>query len=478
MVFCALLLGACAQVPVEPQDEIRAESVVERAPAAKGMPAAIEDAPIAALYSASTASASSATPATPSAPAIAELQDKKAPPPPGDLWVRVRAGFQIPDVDNGRVRMWEKWYSERPEYVEFMIELASRYLYHVVQEVERRNMPTELALLPMIESAYNPYAYSRSHASGMWQFIRSTGKSYGLKQTFWYDGRRDAIAATNAALDYLQDLHKMFGSWDLALAAYNLGENGLNRAIKRNRARKQPITYDKLRMPRETRNYFPKLQAVKNIISDPARFGLTLADIPNRPYFDVVTTDRHIDVKVAAKLAEISIEEFRILNPAHNKPVIRTDGTETILLPVANVATFKKNLIVYEAPLVTWQIYKVKGNESLSRIAKKYGVSVAYLKRINGMSARGHVHPGDKILVPMRGSAEPYLPELPAPRIIRVRYYPQPKKKPDQPDTRTSAPSQSDMLMAQESAEKPHPLAAGETPPLEDGFVLARHPAE
>lgn len=417
-------------------------------------------------------------PAAPSAPAIAEPQDKKAPPPPGDLWVRVRAGFQIPDVDNGRVRMWEKWYSERPEYVEFMIELASRYLYHVVHEVERRNMPTELALLPMIESAYNPYAYSRSHASGMWQFIRSTGKSYGLKQTFWYDGRRDAIAATNAALDYLQDLHKMFGSWDLALAAYNLGENGLNRAIKRNRARKQPITYDKLRMPRETRNYFPKLQAVKNIISDPARFGLTLADIPDRPYFDVVTTDRHIDVKVAAELAEISIEEFRILNPGHNKPVIRADGTETILLPVANVETFRKNLIAYDDPLVTWQIYKFKRKDRLAKIAKQHGVSMAYLKQVNGIPARRHVRPGQTILVPLRDGAEPYLPQLPAPRFIRVRYYPQPKKKADQPDTRTSAPSQSETLMAQESTEKPHPLATGDTPPLEDGFVLARQPVE
>ena len=414
----------------------------------------------------------------PAAAQVTQAEAKKAPLPPGDLWARVRAGFQIPDMDNGRVRMWEKWYSERPEYFEFMIELASRFLYHVVQEVERRKMPTELALLPMIESAYNPYAYSRSHASGMWQFIRSTGKTYGLKQTFWYDGRRDAIAATNAALDYLQDLHEMFGSWDLALAAYNLGENGMTRAIARNRARKQPVEYDKLRLPRETRNYFPKLQAIKNIIADPARFGLTLADIPNKPYFDVVTTDRHIDVKLAAQLAEISIEEFRILNPGHNKPVIRADGSESILLPVASVETFKKNLVACDAPLVTWEIYKFKRKDQLSKVAAKHGVSAAYLKEINGIPARRHVQPGQSILVPLRDGAEPYLPELPAPRVIRVRYYPQPKKKPDQPDAHTSAPSQSATLMAQQPVEKAYPLAAGETPPLEDGFVLARHPVE
>jgi membrane-bound lytic murein transglycosylase D len=462
LVVCALLLGACAQVPVEPQQEARPEPAAPRALVKESSQPAVAVAP---------------------APAPAEARatqagEKKAPPQSGDLWVRVRAGFQIPDVDNGRVRMWEKWYSERPEYFEFMIELASRFLYHVVQEVERRNMPAEIALLPMIESAYNPYAYSRSHASGMWQFIRSTGKTYGLKQTFWFDGRRDAIAATNAALDYLQDLHKMFGSWDLALAAYNLGENGLNRSIARNRARKQPIEYDKLRMPRETRHYFPKLQAVKNIIADPARFGLTLEDIPNKPYFDVVTTDRHIDVKVAAKLAELSIEEFRILNPGHNKPVIRADGSETILLPVANVETFKKNLTAHEEPLVTWQIYKFKQKDQLSKIAAKHGVSMAYLKEINGIPVRQNVRPGQSILVPLRDGAAPYLPELPAPRFIRVRYYPQPRKKPEQPDTRTSAPSQSATLVAQEATQKPHPLAAGDTPPLEDGFVVARHPVE
>jgi membrane-bound lytic murein transglycosylase D len=462
MVFCALLLGACAQVPVEPEHTARPEPVTSRVLAKEVAPPAVD------------VSAAAA----PAAPQVPQAEVKKAPPPPDDLWTRVRSGFRVPDVDNGRVRMWEKWYSERPEYVEFMIELASRYLYYVVQEVERRNMPTELALLPMIESAYNPYAYSRSHASGMWQFIRSTAKTYGLKQTFWYDGRRDAIAATNAALDYLQDLHEMFGSWDLALAAYNLGENGLNRAIARNRARKQPVEYDKLRMPRETRNYFPKLQAVKNIISDPARFGLTLADIPNKPYFDVVAADRHIDVKLAAQLAEISIEEFRILNPAHNKPVIRADGTETILLPVANVETFKKKLTAYDAPLVTWKIYKFKRKDQLAKIAAKHGVSMAYLKEVNGIPARQHVRPGQSILVPLRDGAEPYLPELPAPRIIRVRYYPQPKKKPDQPDAQTSAPAQSATLMAQQAAEKSHPLAAGETPPLEDGFVLARRPVE
>jgi len=395
------------------------------------------------------------------------------------MWERLRAGFSIPDMDNKRVRMWERWYSERPEYVEFMVELSSHFLYHVLQEVERRNMPAEIALLPMIESAYNPYAYSRSHASGMWQFIRSTAKIYGLRQNFWYDGRRDVMAATNAALDYLQDLHEAFGSWDLALAAYNFGENGLARAIKRNRARKRPINYESLRLPRETRNYFPKLQAVKNIISDPARFGLRLAPVPNQPYFGTVTTDRHIDVKLAAELAEIPIEEFRILNPAHNKPVIRAaNGGETILLPLANVETFRKNLAAYDEPLVSWQVYKFKRKDRLAKIAAKHGVSLAYLKQVNGIAPRRWVKPGQSIVVPVQSMAEPYLPDLPAPRFIRVRYWPQPKKKLDQPDAQTRAPVQSTTRVAQERAGPTRVALTIENPLQADDLVVARHPAD
>jgi membrane-bound lytic murein transglycosylase D len=437
----ALLVGACAQVPLTPQETQGTQETLPEA-AAQATPA--KEPPLVVVVE--------NVPAAPAAPSPIQAVEN-APPQPADMWERLRAGFSIPDVDNRRVRMWERYYSERPDYVEFIVELSSNFLYHVLQEVERRNMPTEIALLPMIESAYNPYAYSRSHASGMWQFIRSTGKLYGLRQNFWYDGRRDVMAATNAALDYLQDLHKTFGSWDLALAAYNMGEGGLGRAIARNKRRKRPTDYEHLRIPRETRNYFPKLQAVKNIISDPARFGLKLAKVPNRPYFATVITDRHIDVKLAAELAEISIEEFRILNPAHNKPVIRAaNGGETILLPLANVETFRKNLAAYEEPLVSWQVYKFKRKDRLAKIAAKHGVSLAYLKQVNGIAPRRWVKPGQSIVVPVKSAAEPYLPDLPAPRFIRVRYYPQPKKKLEQPDTQTSAPSQSTTRIAQKPA--------------------------
>jgi len=434
-VACAaLLLGACAQVPLE-QEAPAPEAALQAAPV-RYPPATIEDAPLAAAKVARAHAEATMAP----------------PPPPPAIWERLRAGFRIPDMDNRRVQRWERYYAERPEYVEFMVEMGSHFLYYVTQEVERRNMPSEIALLPMIESAYNPYAYSRSHASGMWQFIRSTAKNYGLRQNYWYDGRRDVIAATTAALDYLQDLHETFGTWELAIAAYNFGENGMSRSIARNRKKKRPITYEKLWMPRETRNYFPKLQAVKNIISDPARFGLKLAYVPDQPYFAAVKTHQHIDIKVAAELAEVSVDEFRILNPAHNKPVIRVvDGTETILLPVGKVETFTKNLEAYDEPLVTWQAYRMKRRDRLWKIAKKYGVSKAYLKEVNSIHPRRRVRPGQTIVVPLKNGAKPYLPDLPAPRFIRVRYWPQPKKL-EQRDTLTSATPQSPTRLAQNPA--------------------------
>ena len=197
-------------------------------------------------------------------------QSPSRPPPPADLWQRIRGGFQMANLQGPLVQEWEQWYSTRPDYVGRMIDRSSHFLYHVIEEVERRGMPTEIALLPMIESAYNPKAYSRSHASGMWQFIPSTGKDYGLRQNFWYDGRRDPIAATGAALDYLEKLYGMFGNWELALAAYNWGEGAVGRAIARNQAKGLPTDYESLTMPPETRNYVPKLQAVKNIVANPA----------------------------------------------------------------------------------------------------------------------------------------------------------------------------------------------------------------
>jgi membrane-bound lytic murein transglycosylase D len=308
------------------------------------------------------------------------------------------------------VQRHEAWYLNRPEYVERMIDRSRRYLYHIVEEVEKRGMPTEIALLPMIESAFNPVAYSRMRAAGMWQFIPSTGRRYGLQQTWWYDGRRDVLAATDAALDYLQTLHDMFGDWQLALAAYNWGEGAVKRAIAKNRRAGKPTDYVSLKMPKETRNYLPKLQAVKNIVANPELFKLALATVPNRPYFAVVNAPAHMDVALAAKLADVPLEEFRYLNPGHQRPVI-TVANRQLLVPIDKVDVFQSNLESNDQPLVTWQTYQLKKGEKLEHVASKFDISLERLNEVNGLTSRKRVRPGQMVLVPMEDDATTNLDE-------------------------------------------------------------------
>jgi len=320
-----------------------------------------------------------------------------------DLWTRIRNGYAMRDLQSPLIAKHEKWYANRPDYVARMTDRARRYLYHITVEVERRGMPSEIALLPMIESAFNPGAYSTSRASGIWQFIPSTGKNFGMQQNWWYDGRRDVISATNGALDYLQKLHSMFGDWELALAAYNWGEGAVQRAQERNRRKGLPVNYASLKMPNETRDYVPKLLAVKNIVANPASFGLVLEDIPDEPYFAAVSTAKRIDVKLAAQLADISMEEFAALNPAHNRPVILQDNSDLILLPVSAVETFRANLEGYDKPLVSWQAYQPKKGERLDRLAPRFGLTVETLKSVNGLSVKSRVSTGQTLLVPTSG---------------------------------------------------------------------------
>jgi membrane-bound lytic murein transglycosylase D len=318
-----------------------------------------------------------------------------------DVWERIRTGFSMEEIDSALVQRHEAWYLNRPEYVGRMIDRSRRYLYHIVAEVEKRGMPMEIALLPMIESAYNPAAYSRARAAGMWQFIPSTGRKYGLQQTWWYDGRRDVLAATRAAMDYLQFLHDMFGDWELALAAYNCGEGAVQRAIAKNRRAGKPTAYRYLKLPRETRNYLPKLQAVKNIVSDPALFQVALDPLPNQPYFAVVTAPPHIDVVMAAKLAGVPEEEFRYLNPGHQRPVITPVANRQLLVPADKVDLFNANLESNDQPLVTWQTYQLKKGEKLDTVARKFDISLERLKEVNGLTGRKRVRTGQMLLVPL-----------------------------------------------------------------------------
>jgi membrane-bound lytic murein transglycosylase D len=320
-----------------------------------------------------------------------------------DLWVRIRSGFAMRDLESPLIAKHEQWYASRPDYVARMTERGRRYLYYITEEVERRGMPSEIALLPMIESAFNPGAYSTSSASGIWQFIPSTGKHFGMQQNWWYDGRRDVVGATNGALDYLQKLHAQFGDWELALAAYNCGEGAIERAQSRNRRKGLPVNYTSLKLPAETRNYVPKLLAIKNIVANPASYGLALQPIENRPYFAAIATEKQMDVKMFAELADISMEEFSALNPAHNRPVILQDHNDLILLPIDKVETFLSNLEKNDKPLVSWQSYQPKKGERLDQLAPRFGLSVATLKSVNSLSARANTSSGQTLLVPLNG---------------------------------------------------------------------------
>jgi membrane-bound lytic murein transglycosylase D len=306
------------------------------------------------------------------------------------------------DLDSALVTKHEQWYASRPDYVSRMTDRARRYLYYIALEVERRGMPSEIALLPMIESAFNPIANSSARASGIWQFMPSTGRVFGMQQNWWYDGRRDVISATTGALDYLERLHDMFGDWELALAAYNWGEGAVQRAQARNRKRGLPVNYTSLKMPDETRNYVPKLLAMKNIVANPSNFGLVLQDIPNQPYFAAITTARHIDLKLAAQLADISEEEFIALNPGHTRPVILQTDDDLILLPTSKVETFRANLESYSKPLVSWQAYQPKKGERLDQLAPRFGLSLDKLKVVNGLN-RNNLSTGQTLLVPVNG---------------------------------------------------------------------------
>jgi membrane-bound lytic murein transglycosylase D len=286
-------------------------------------------------------------------------------------------------------------------------------------------MPTELALLPMVESAYNPMAYSRSHASGLWQFIPSTGKNYNLEQNPWYDGRRDVVASTSAALDYLQFLYEMHGSWHLALASYNWGENAVARAIEKNRAKGLPADYLSLTMPTETRYYVPKLQALKNIVMNPHAFGVDLDPVPNSPYFVTVEKTRDIDVRLAAKLADMPLAEFLALNPGHNRPVILADNSPALVLPPSNARIFLANLQERDEPLVSWKKYTFKRGDSLARIAARHGISLARLKQVNNIGRHTRVRTGYQLLLPLKGASIEPLPAMfrpPASQGRRLSY--------------------------------------------------------
>ena len=321
--------------------------------------------------------------------------------PPKELWDRIRQGFSMPDLQDPLVTDREQWYSSRPDYIQRMTERSSKYLFHIVEELERRQMPTELALLPFIESAFNPQAVSSAKAAGMWQFMPATGKYFDLKQTVFRDDRRDVLASTRAALDYLQKLHGMFGDWHLALAAYNWGEGSVGRAIARNKKAGLGTGYLDLNMPAETRMYVPKLQAVKNIVANPQGFRTELPLIANHPYFQQVQLSRDIDVALAAQLADVRIEDFKALNPSAHRPVIIASGTPQILLPWDNALVFQLNFDAHsQGQYASWTAWTAPATLSVSEVAKQVGMSENDLRSVNNIPPRMLIKAGSTLLVP------------------------------------------------------------------------------
>lgn len=326
------------------------------------------------------------------------------------LWDRVRAGLELAELDSPLTQVHVDWYARRPDYVARMLDRSRRYLFHIVEEVQKRGMPMEIALLPMVESAFNPQAYSRSHAAGIWQFIPSTGKNYGLKQNTWYDGRRDVTAATRAALDYLQKLHNDFGSWELALAAYNCGEGCVSRAVQKNAARRKPTDYQSLQLPPETRHYVPKLMAVRQLIRNPENFGVELADIPNEPYFTQVSLDiGAMDVHSAARLAGLSVEEFVSLNPAFPRKLIKAGSEVSVLVPVDHAEVFQSNLDSGEWD--SWEPVTARKGMTAAEIAEQFGTTPERIAEHNQLHLRnGRLIKDQVILAPVDSSEESELP--------------------------------------------------------------------
>jgi membrane-bound lytic murein transglycosylase D len=327
-------------------------------------------------------------------------------PPVNSLWQALRDNFCLPDQDNPRIDVHRKWYIKHPRYMQRVTERARRYAWYIHRELQAREMPAEIALLPIVESAYDPFAYSHGRAAGLWQFIPSTGKRFGLTQDWWYDGRRDIPESTAAALDYLQYLHKRFdGDWLLALAAYNSGEGTVIESLRHNRKKGRPTTFWDLNLPRETREYVPKLIALSQLVSRPADYGIELEPVPNHANFHIVDTGGQIDLAVAADLAGIELETLYRLNPGFNQWATAPNGPHRLLVPAAATATFRQAIAQLPPEnRIQWERVKIKQGETLSHIARHYGTTVEVLETANQVRATS-IRAGRYLMVPVASRA-------------------------------------------------------------------------
>ncbi len=319
-----------------------------------------------------------------------------------DLWSRIRSGFALDhSVSNERVQAQLEWYRSHPSYIERVVDRGSRYLHYIVTETEKRGLPTELALLPVVESAFDPFAYSHGRAAGLWQFIPSTGKYFGLTQSWWHDERRDVVAATDAALTYLERLAKRFdGDYTLALAAYNSGGGTVSSAIRRNTQRGKATDFWALDLPRETRHYVPKLIALAKIFDDPAAHGIQLPPLEDKPYFEIVDTGSQIDLAQAATLAGVDVDEIYLLNPSFNRWATTPEGPHRLLVPAENAERFRTSLAALDpATRVSWESYRIVSGDSLIGIARKFGTTPDVLREVNKLNGN-LIRAGQQLVIP------------------------------------------------------------------------------
>ncbi|MDH5600036.1 MAG: LysM peptidoglycan-binding domain-containing protein [Gammaproteobacteria bacterium] len=307
-----------------------------------------------------------------------------------DTWQRIRNGFDLPDVKHKRIDQELNFFKRHPEYIKRVVERARPYLHFIIESIEEAGIPSDLALLPIVESAFQPFAYSHGRAAGIWQFIPSTGRQYGLKQNWWYDGRRDVYASTKAAIKLLKNLHRNFnGDWMHALAAYNTGDGRVKRAIRRNKRKGKPTDFFSLKLPKETRAYVPKLLALRDIIEFPEKYGIELEPIPNEPYFEEVKLDSQIDLALAAEMAELPLDELYHLNSGYNRWATSPDGPYNLLIPVTHAEQFKIRLTEVPAnKRIRWIRHRVRKGETLSTIAQKFHTSIRTIKRVNRLRGK------------------------------------------------------------------------------------------
>lgn len=339
---------------------------------------------------------------------VVQTASARLPAIPIDLWQRLRNDYAMQQPQHARIDSEVDWFARHPNYLDRVAERAEPYLYYIVEEIERRNMPGEIALLPIVESAFQPFAYSHGRAAGIWQFIPGTGKRYGLNQNWWYDGRRDVYASTQAALDYLQALSNEFnGDWMLALAAYNAGAGNVRKAIRHNEKKGKPTDFFSLDLPKETRSYVPRLLAISRIIAKPEDYSLVLRPIDNSPQFVRVDIGSQLDLALAAEMAQISLQELYQLNPGLNRWSTPPNGPHQLLIPIEAEQDFVEELArLPEDQRIRWKHHRVSSGETLSQIADNYRITIAEVKRANKLRSN-FLKIGQNLVIPAASKSAP-----------------------------------------------------------------------